>query len=122
MLQDGDRLIRIINRNNQNRAGIPRRSGFKTKNWRMSVFLERLLVKPALPRLTPETDILVFIPFEWISDPKKTIHSLSVEHDRGAHFEIVGEISIFFADILRVEAPRIAASEWVRIFKPVGPR
>ncbi len=116
MVREGDLLIRIANKNNQNRAGKPRRSAFKTRDERMSVFLERLLTRPTLPNLKPKVDKLVFIPFEWVANLEKPGHKLHVEHDKGAHYEIVGKISIEFADFLRSEALCLPASEWVANF------
>lgn len=107
-----DRLIRRITAHNRNSSGRPSRGAFKGRNGRTSVFLERLLLVPVIPKSQPD-DHLAFIRIDWIFNQNITINPLKIEHTDNAHFDIIGDIHIEFADFLRDEAERISLSEWV---------
>ena len=109
--QPGDRFIRRINRHNRNSEGRPSRGAFIGKENRTSVFLERLLPGATIPGSFPDDHLAIF-PAGWVFRLDLTKTPLTVEHTENAHFEIVGEFNIEFADYLREHADRVTLDEW----------
>jgi hypothetical protein len=70
--------------------------------------LKRLLPGGKVPTRQRDEDIAEF-PVKWVLDRSLTGNTLEVKQDNGAHFVIIGDITIKFADYLREYSTRTAA-------------
>lgn len=113
IFQDDDVFVRRIPPNRRNNSGRPTRGAFEGASEETSVYLIRLLQGGVVPNLGPDDELREF-PVAWVFDKALTKTALQIEHDSGAHFNIIGKIHIEFKDYLRDNSTRITAEELQR--------